>query len=165
MEGLRVAHQLVDTHPLRQLVFLGQITDTSQHAHRVANRVEAEDAHRAARGAQQAEQVLEERGLACTVGTDEAVDLACRGAERYAGEGWLFPERPREVGDIDDWLFHLHFSHSCRMPTCSLLSWFPAARCCSHPSPPCVPGPCAESRLRRSSTGAPRPAVRRCAVR
>ena len=81
MEGLRVAHQLVDAHPLRQLAFLGEVADAAQHTDRVAHRVEAEDAHRAGGGAQQAEQVLEERRLAGAVGTDEAVDLARAGVE------------------------------------------------------------------------------------
>ena len=81
MEGLRVAHQLVDAHPLRQLAFLGEVADAAQHADRVAHRVEAEDAHRAGGGAQQAEQMLEERRLAGAVGADEAVDLARAGVE------------------------------------------------------------------------------------
>ena len=92
MEGLRVAHQLVDAHPLRQLALLGEVADATQHADRVANRVEAEDAYRAGGGAQQPEQVLEERGLAGAVGAHEAVDLARGGAKGYSVERALTAE-------------------------------------------------------------------------
>ncbi len=97
MVGLRVAHQLVDAHPLRQLAVLGEIADAAQHADRVANRVEAEDAHRAGRGAQQPEQMLEECRLARAVGADEAVDLPRVALERHAVECTLFSKRSREV--------------------------------------------------------------------
>ena len=102
MEGLRIAHQLVDAHPLRQLAFLGEVADAAQHADRVAHRVEAEDAYRAGGGAQQPEQMLEERRLAGAVGAHEAVDLARGGVEGHAIERALAAERSREVVDVDD---------------------------------------------------------------
>ena len=101
MEGLRVAHQLVDAHPLRQLAFLGEVADAAQDADRVAHRVEAEDAHRAGGGAQQAEQVLEQRRLAGAVGADEAVDLPRGGVEGHALERALTAEGSREAGDVE----------------------------------------------------------------
>src|SRR5687768_9045315 len=102
MVGLRVAHQLVDSHPFAQLTLLGEIADTTEYADGVANRVETEDAHRSGGGAQQAEQVLEERRLAGAVGADQSVDLARGGAEGHALERGLATEGSREVADIDN---------------------------------------------------------------
>src|SRR5688572_32566420 len=113
MKRVRIGHQLVDAHPLRELPFLGEIADTAQHANRVANRVEAEDAHRTGRGAQQPEQVLDERRLAGAVGADESIDLSSRGVERHSIERALRTERSREVVDVDNCcLSHLYSSTS-----------------------------------------------------
>src|SRR5215813_9246200 len=108
MVGLRVAHEFVDAHPLRQLALLGEVADAAQHADRVANRVETENADRSRLRAQQTEQVLEERRLARAVGTHEAADLAPCGAEEHTLEGGLTAERSRELINVDDKLSHAY---------------------------------------------------------
>src|SRR4026207_1046951 len=102
MEGLRVAHQLVDAHPLRQLALLGEVAEAAQPPAGVAHRVEAETAPRAISGAEQPEQMLEERRLAGAVGAHEAVDLARGGANGYSVERALTAGGSRGGGDVAD---------------------------------------------------------------
>ena len=71
-----IANQLLNAHPSRQVIFLGEIPDARQHSDRIGDRIVTEDAHRAAFRAQQAENVSDERRLACSVCADKAVDRA-----------------------------------------------------------------------------------------
>ena len=92
MEGLRIGHQLVDAHPLRQVAFLGEIADATQHADRLTHWIETEDAHRSGRSAQQSKEMFEEGRLAGAVSAHESVDLAGGGAEGHVVQRALAPE-------------------------------------------------------------------------
>src|SRR5678815_3710912 len=105
MVGLRVTHQLVDAHPLRQIALLGDISDAAEHADRIAYRIEAEDANRSRVRSQQSENMLDERRFPGAVGAYEAVDLANAGAKRHVIESFLCAERSREFINIDNVLF------------------------------------------------------------
>ena len=74
-----------------------------QHADRVGHRVEAEHAHRARLGLQQAEDVLDERRLAGAVAADQAEHDAARArASETSSRRDLVAEPPRDAVDLDD---------------------------------------------------------------
>ena len=110
MEGLRVAHQLVDAHPLRQLALLGEVADATQHTDRIAHRIAAEHAHGSRLRAQQAEQVLDQGCLARAVGAYEAVDLPFGRAECDFVERLLGTERSCDLVDVNYGVCHRYFS-------------------------------------------------------
>ena len=101
IEGRRVAHQLADGHPPRQAALLREVADSAEHAGGVAHRVEAEDPHPPALGAQQAQQMLDERRLAGAVLADEPEHHAALENEIHLVQRGLVAELARELLDRD----------------------------------------------------------------
>ena len=83
-----------------------KIRELSKGMRAQAGLIAAEHAHGSRLGAQQTEEMLDQRRLAGAVGADEAVDLAGGGAEGDAVECAFGAERSREVVDVDNGLFH-----------------------------------------------------------
>src|SRR5260370_18356512 len=67
IECTRVANELVNAHPAWEDVFLGGITDPRQDADRIADGIEAEDAHRTAFRPVQPQRGVDDRSLARTL--------------------------------------------------------------------------------------------------
>ena len=106
IEGARVANELAHAHPAGEIVLLGEIADPRQDADRVGDGIESEDAHRAALRSQQAQEVLDERRLARSIRTDEAVDRPTRQGQAHRVEGGRAPESSRQLRYADDRLTH-----------------------------------------------------------
>src|SRR5437867_4181954 len=118
IERARVANELLDAHPPGQVVLLGEIADARQDADRIGDRIEAEDAHRAAFRPQQTENVFDERRLARSVCADKAVDRPAWQRQAHRGQSRRGTEAARQLGHIDDWFTHPRTTY-CR----SLLSF------------------------------------------
>jgi hypothetical protein len=98
----RVAHQLLDPHPARQVAVLGEIPDARKHRGRVRRRIEAHYAHLAAVRAERAEQVLHQRRLAGAVLADQTEDAPAFGVKRHVVQRDLVAEAVGEVLHRDD---------------------------------------------------------------
>jgi hypothetical protein len=97
IERALIANQLINAHPSGKVVFLGEIPDARQHGDRLGNRIEAEDAHRAALRAQQPEKMFDERRLARPVGTDQAVNTSSWKGQAHRGQGGHDTEAARQL--------------------------------------------------------------------
>ena len=101
-EGLRVAHQLADPHPVGKVAVFREIPDPSQRADRVLHGIETEDFDRTRLRLEHSEDVLDEGRLAGAVAADQPEDAAARHRERHVVKGRLAAKLPREPADLDN---------------------------------------------------------------
>src|SRR5207253_7042531 len=106
IERARVAYELVNPHPAGEVVFLGEIADPRQDADGIGDGIEAKDADRSAVRSEQAQDVLDERGLARAVGAHQAVHRSARQGQAHRGQGRLGTEAARQFRHADDRFTH-----------------------------------------------------------
>jgi hypothetical protein len=105
LQGLSGEHVVEHAHALEQRDVLEGARDAlARGGARVGRRQRhAVDAHRAALGAIDAADHVQERALASTVGTDDRADLPLRDREAHVGERLDAGERERDVVDGETW--------------------------------------------------------------
>src|SRR3990172_6335362 len=117
IERSRVANELVHAHPAGEVVLLGEIADPRQDGDWIGDGIEAEDAHRAAFRAQQAQDVLDERRLARAVCADEAVDRPAWQGQAHRGQSRRRTKAARQLRYVDDRFTHARIPSSLSVTT------------------------------------------------
>ncbi len=100
-EGREVVERLAHGHPRIERDVVGHVGDARFDGHFCLARIEPEDAHRAARWAQQVQETLDRRRLAGAVAAEEAVAAAGFDLERESVHGVGMPVAPHQPIDVD----------------------------------------------------------------